>query len=46
MYLLCHEDEESVVIFNEGDRFYSLGLRGEVGRITHYHSVLKENIRL
>ena len=27
-------------------RSYTLGLRRGVGRITHYHSVSKENIRL
>jgi len=44
MYLSCHEDEESVVIFNRHVRSYTLGLRAGFGRITHYQSVLKENI--
>ena len=45
MYPSC-EDEESVDMFKERVRSYTLGLRGVVGIITHYHSVLKENIRL
>ena len=46
MYPSCGEDEESVVMFEERARSYTLGLMGGVGIITHYHSVLKENIRL
>lgn len=46
MYPSCGEDEESVVMFEERVRSYTLGLMGGVGIITHYHSVLKENIRL
>jgi len=46
MYLSCREDEKSVVMFNGRVRSYTVGLRGGVGRITHYDSVLKENIRL
>ena len=46
MYPSCGEDEESVVMFEERVRSYMLGLMGEVGIITHYYSVLKENIRL
>ena len=46
MYPSCGEDEESVVMFEEHVRSYTLGLMGGVGIITHYHSVLKENIRL
>ena len=46
MYPLCGEDEESVVMFEERVRSYTLGLMGWVGIITHYHSVLKQNIRL
>ena len=46
MYPSCSEDEESVDIFKGCVRSYRLGLRGGVGIITHYHSVLKENIRL
>jgi len=46
MYLSCRKDEESVVMFNERVMSYTLGLRGWVGRITHYHSVLKENLPL
>jgi len=46
MYLSCREDEESVVMFNGCVRSDTLGLRGGVGRITDYHSVLKENSRL
>ena len=45
MYPLC-EDEESVDMFKGRLRSYTLGLRRGVGIITHYHSVLKENIRL
>ena len=43
MYLSCHEDDESLVMFNGCVRSYTLGLRGTVGKITHYHSVLKNS---
>ena len=33
-------------MFNVRVWSYTLGLREGVGRITHYYSVLKENIRL
>ena len=46
MYPSCGEDKESVVMFEECVTSYTLGLMGGVGIITHYHSVLKENIRL
>ena len=46
MYPSCGEDEESVVMVEERVRSYRLGLMRGVGIITHYHSVLKENIRL
>ena len=46
MYPSCGEDEEFVVMFKGRVRSYTLGLTGEVGIITHYHLVLKENIRL
>jgi len=46
MYPSSREDEESVVMFSGRVRSYTLGLTGGGGRITHYHSVLKENIRL
>ena len=46
MYPLCGEDEESVVMFEERVRSFTLGLMRGVGIITHYHSVLKENIHL
>jgi len=45
MSLACPEDQGSVVMFNGCVRSYPLGLRGGVGRITHYQSVFKENIR-
>jgi len=46
MDLSWREDDEFVVRFNGRIRSYTLELRGGVGRITHYHSVMKENIRL
>ena len=47
MYLSCREDEESVLMFNGHVRSYMLlALMGGVGRITHSHSVLKDNCRL
>ena len=46
MYPSCGEDEESVVMFEERIRSDTLGLMGEVGIITHYDSVLKDNICL
>ena len=47
MYPSCGEDEKSVVMSKGRVRSYTLGLRGGgVDIITHYYSVLKENIRL
>ena len=46
MYPSCGEEEESVVKFEVRVRSYTLGLMEGVGIITHYHSVLKESIRL
>jgi len=46
MYISWGEDEESVLMFNGRIRSYTLGLSGGVGRITHFHSVLKQNIGL
>ena len=46
MYPSCGEDEESVVMFEEPVRSYTLGLIGGVGIIKYYSLVLKENITL